>query len=394
MFSAPIVSYFMFCFFSYQARARLANTKGKKAKRKAREKALEEARRLASLQKRRELKAAGIEIRRFKKKRRNVIDYNEEIPFEKVPARGYFDVGEERKRTLDMRNDPRFLGKDIQEIDGKRRDYEEAIERKKDAKREALFRKADLPGALKKINQLNDPELISRRTALVLPAPMVDDNELEDIAKLGSMAAPSALSGPTKTLVGRYDTPARTPQRTPARTPLVRDTILEETQNLIAMNSQQSVLLGGENAKLHATDFRKLTREQTPNRLPTGATPTPGRGGIGMTPGRTPNVSGTPVRNTPGSTPVRDQLSINDPSALNLSAEQAIQANSFRVQKRKRQELQGKLSMDFGALPAPQMEYSLVLPDLPSTDELKNLVTLEEDAEGSQMETTLSSDPA
>lgn len=43
-----------------EARARLANTQGKKAKRKAREKQLEEARRLAALQKRRELRAAGI----------------------------------------------------------------------------------------------------------------------------------------------------------------------------------------------------------------------------------------------------------------------------------------------------------------------------------------------
>lgn len=43
-----------------EARARLANTQGKKAKRKAREKQLEEARRLAALQKRRELSAAGI----------------------------------------------------------------------------------------------------------------------------------------------------------------------------------------------------------------------------------------------------------------------------------------------------------------------------------------------
>jgi pre-mRNA-splicing factor CDC5/CEF1 len=43
-----------------EARARLANTQGKKAKRKARERQLEEARRLTSLQKRRELKAAGI----------------------------------------------------------------------------------------------------------------------------------------------------------------------------------------------------------------------------------------------------------------------------------------------------------------------------------------------
>lgn len=45
-----------------EARARLANTQGKKAKRKAREKQLEEARRLAALQKRRELSAAGISV--------------------------------------------------------------------------------------------------------------------------------------------------------------------------------------------------------------------------------------------------------------------------------------------------------------------------------------------
>jgi len=42
-----------------QARARLANTRGKKAKRKAREKQLEESRRLAALQKRRALGRAG-----------------------------------------------------------------------------------------------------------------------------------------------------------------------------------------------------------------------------------------------------------------------------------------------------------------------------------------------
>jgi len=53
-----------------EARARLANTKGKKAKRKAREKQLEEARRLAALQKRRELKAAGISVHKRRKEER------------------------------------------------------------------------------------------------------------------------------------------------------------------------------------------------------------------------------------------------------------------------------------------------------------------------------------
>ena len=43
-----------------EARARLANTRGKKATRKAREKQLEEARRLVSQQRHRELTAAGI----------------------------------------------------------------------------------------------------------------------------------------------------------------------------------------------------------------------------------------------------------------------------------------------------------------------------------------------
>lgn len=64
-----------------EARARLANTQGKKAKRKAREKQLSEARRLASLQKRRELRAAGISAGngswRFKK--HGMIDYNAEV---------------------------------------------------------------------------------------------------------------------------------------------------------------------------------------------------------------------------------------------------------------------------------------------------------------------------
>ena len=45
-----------------EARARLVNTRGKKAKRKAREKQLEHAKRLSSLQKQRELKEAGIDF--------------------------------------------------------------------------------------------------------------------------------------------------------------------------------------------------------------------------------------------------------------------------------------------------------------------------------------------
>ena len=61
--------------------------RGKKAKRKAREKQLEEARRLAALQKKRELRAAGIQQRDMQRRRRG-INYNEEVAFEKKPQVG------------------------------------------------------------------------------------------------------------------------------------------------------------------------------------------------------------------------------------------------------------------------------------------------------------------
>merc|ERR1712157_702475 len=61
-----------------EARARLANTQGKKAKRKLREKQLSEAKRLASLQKRREMKQAGLlsnKMSSFARKKIAFMDY-------------------------------------------------------------------------------------------------------------------------------------------------------------------------------------------------------------------------------------------------------------------------------------------------------------------------------
>jgi pre-mRNA-splicing factor CDC5/CEF1 len=47
---------------------------------------------LAALQKRRELRAAGIDTNRTRKRRRkDGIDYNADIPFEKSAPKGFFD---------------------------------------------------------------------------------------------------------------------------------------------------------------------------------------------------------------------------------------------------------------------------------------------------------------
>ncbi len=84
-----------------EARVRLANTKGKKAKRKAREKIIEEARRLALMQKKREMKAAGIEYIMTKRdkirdrKWKKVMNYNKEIPFERQVPDFKFKTGKE-----------------------------------------------------------------------------------------------------------------------------------------------------------------------------------------------------------------------------------------------------------------------------------------------------------
>lgn len=81
----------------FEARARLANTKGKKAKRREREKMLEETKRISLLQKRRELKAAGVSsslVLKNKQKSKE-FDYNADIPFEHTPPAGLYDTTEE-----------------------------------------------------------------------------------------------------------------------------------------------------------------------------------------------------------------------------------------------------------------------------------------------------------
>lgn len=135
-----------------EARARLANTRGKKAKRKAREKQLEEARRLASLQKRRELKAAGIDARQRKRKRKG-IDYNAEIPFEKRPPPGFYDVAEEDRPV----EQPKFPTT-IEELEGERRADREARLRKQDAAKNKIAQRQDAPAAIMQANKLNDPD--------------------------------------------------------------------------------------------------------------------------------------------------------------------------------------------------------------------------------------------
>ena len=309
-----------------EARARLANTQGKKAKRKARERQLEESRRLALLQKRRELKNAGINIKIVNRKK-GQMDYNADVPFEKKAVPGFYDTQEEAERNEKQREafDPRK-----QQLANKRKgDPEEDPDRKR--------RKGDKVGAgavsaaaakAAQMQKLREAEQSSKRRGLVLPAPQVGETELEEIVKMGLTGerahrlAGEGENEATKGFIGNYtgivgSTPIRTP-----RAPPQEDHIANEIRNIRALTETQSSLLGGENTPLHegsgSTGFDGVTPRKhvmaTPNPM---ATPMRqgGVNGVGATPLRTGLGPGA----TPTRTP-RDNFAINqdDPGAMQL----------------------------------------------------------------------------
>ncbi|XP_014233346.1 cell division cycle 5-like protein [Trichogramma pretiosum] len=332
-----------------EARARLANTQGKKAKRKAREKQLEEARRLAALQKRRELRAAGIAVQQ-KNKRKRGINYNTEIPFEKKPALGFYDTSNEE---IDPHAADFSQLKKNQQNQLSRQEKEE-IERKKDKQKLKQRKENDMPA-----NMMNN-EPARKRSKLVLPEPQISDKELQQVVKLGrasEAAREIALEGgihTTDSLLADYSLTPNT-SVTP-RTPAAVDRVLQEAQNVMALTHVDTPLKGGINTELTNADFSSI--------VPTSkvlATPNT----VLSTPFRSQRVDGSPAPfNTPGSvagsvtgsvvgqTPLRDRLSINPEEALDPSETPIIQKQA-----------KDQLRVKFDSLPAPKNDFEIVIPE-------------------------------
>lgn len=309
-----------------EARARLANTQGKKAKRKARERQLEESRRLALLQKRRELKNAGINIK-ITNRKKGQMDYNADIPFEKPAAPGYYDTKEELDQNEREREryDPRK-----QQLAIKRKgEQEEESTEKKRHKGEKNGPSADFSAAAKagQMQKIREAERNSKRRALVLPTPQVGESELEDIVKMGlageqaNQLARQGENETTRGLVGNYSSMVGSaPIRTP-RAPPQEDHIANEIRNIRALTETQSSLLGGENTPLYegpaSTGFDGATPRRnnmvTPNPMATpyrqvnGAHPSSQATGPDATPFRTPRntlaINQEGFSQAPGGTP-------------------------------------------------------------------------------------------
>ncbi|KAN0096114.1 pre-mRNA splicing factor component domain containing protein [Hyaloscypha variabilis] len=345
-----------------EARARLANTQGKKAKRKARERQLEESRRLAVLQKRRELKNAGINIKVVNRKK-GMMDYNADIPFEKAPAPGFYETGDEAVLNEKEREafDPRK-----QQLANKRKgDQEEDPDRKRQKSGKeapsASYQAAMKAGQLQKIREA---EQSSKRRALVLPAPQVGEGELEEIVKMGmigeraNLMARSSENDATRGLVNTYSTiNSGAPIRTP-RAPAQEDHIANEIRNIRALTETQSSLLGGENTPLHegagSTGFESATPRRTVMETPNPmATPfRQASNGVGATP---LHPGG------PGQTPMRTP---RDSFALNADGEMQLVGGTPRDIKLRDMSLKHKLKQSLASLPKPKdTEWELELPE-------------------------------
>ncbi len=335
-----------------EARARLANTQGKKAKRKARERQQEESRRMATLQKRRELKTAGINIKVTTRKK-GEMDYNADIPFEKKAVPGFYDTTDEKSL-----NEAALKAFDPQkQLAGKRKgdegDEGERKKRKGDKETQSDTQKAAIKAG--QMQKIREAEQVSKRRALNLPAPQVSEGELENIVKMGKMGeaantrARQSDNDATRGFVNTYSTlNSETPIRTP-RAPEQEDHIANEIRNIRALNDTKSALLGGENTPLHegtsSTGFDGIApRKQTT------ATPNPM-----ATPMAANNVGTTPGR--PGQTP-RDTFALNRDGSMSLVSGTPQDIRNHEMSMR------SQLRSGLAALPKPKdMEFELELPE-------------------------------
>jgi pre-mRNA-splicing factor CDC5/CEF1 len=256
-----------------EARARLANTQGKKAKRKQREKALAEAKRMADLQKRRELKAAGLlaSEMRTRGRRGRDIDLGVEIPFHKPAPTGFHGTRDEDATAEALRNQ-RLKDVDyrrVTESQTRARDREAKERQKREESRLRSLERSNMQYVVAEVSRRNDPIASRKRGALSMPEPTIGDDELRRVAKAGEeeRAAIASLSssgeggealggGATDALLGDYtDRALPTPMRTPAASALaarssLSEVIQREAMNLRALSSGQTPLLGEENAHL------------------------------------------------------------------------------------------------------------------------------------------------
>lgn len=198
------------------------------------------------------------------------------------------------------------------------------------------------------VNKLFEPIHQHKRAKLNLPAPVISENDLQEIVKMGSQPELYKEGNHlTDSLIGTYKTP--TPMRTVGRTPLRSDLLMEEARNIAKIRNLPTPLLGGQQVELEGgLKYNGLTPMPPPK-----ATPGP-----------------RSVFKTPQSTPFRDEFGLNDNSSSELwdKLNKSSEGSNFKE----------TLKKGLANLPEPQNAYETEIPELPKIDEEGEI---EEDAE-------------
>ncbi|XRB07055.1 cell division cycle 5-like protein [Pycnococcus provasolii] len=389
-----------------EARARLANTKGKKAKRKQRERQLEEARRLATLQKKRELVAAGIETTTSRKRgRRNAggipsedVDHLNEIALEHVAPAGLYDTTEERTATIvasaEAARGVGFKPTTVSAMEAARRQMTQEERRKEAQKKAALQEQSDLPAAIRAQAEraaalTSAPDGTRLRGKLVLPTAGVVDRDLKEIVRAQDAdAAPSGLGFDTPFVDANASSlmpppPPRVPLQSRQAQDGSEDALSRDAANLARLREAATPLVGGEGPGTMAVSQMDFT----------GATPRRPASSMMVTPAA--GVSAVPM--TPGGVAVRDDMALNAASAgrgFGFTPASTFQhghlptpsiswtggaaaaatplatpdATTPRAQKKAQQAVAAALRSGFASLPQPQNEYQVLAPNVPMDD--------------------------
>lgn len=233
-------------------------------------------------------------------------------------------------------------------------------------------------------------DIFTKRSKLLLPDPQVNDDELEQVVKMGTETQNSRSSVidssrnnnfNTDDLLADYSTtPNKELDKNKLRTPTTvsRETnIMNEARNIIALNNVITPLKGGENTNLDVSkiDFSGVTPQiakiQTPNTVL--------RLQNEVKIGETPNLQNS----------MRDKMNINTdimtPSSRDLKNYTnsthltSLELKNLKIQK-KFEKLQLRSMLD--KLPAPKDDFEIVLPskekDVKVTDRIEEKDILEE----------------
>jgi len=347
-----------------EARARLANTRGKKAKRKAREKQLEHAKRLSELQKKRELKAAGIDYQ-IKKKMKGV-DYNVGVPFERKIEGGRFSIEEERA--------PQSSDAEIGNYIEKRRDDEERKKRELDKDKMKKMKDKNLPKAMDIVSKMNDANTLAFKTKLSLPDAQISDVDIDTINKMNkekSDALHGSKNEATKALIGEMSQREQTPLT--MRTPMMQNSLMSEARRTHDIMNATTPLIGGDGPQLDEGIINRTSKgsiHQTPN---TYAAQSMRRPDSILRPKdtvkRMPPAVDTPMRGGPshpitGKQDMADSAWESNSLAFSVSEKQQKYLDMIDSKRDKINLLQS-----FQSMPKPKNEYELDIDDIQEMDE-------------------------